>query len=187
MASSIPGAGSRSRSRSRSRSPSAGSPGATDTTDRTSVSGGDSTDDGFMDDSDGDTMAAAVPGQLSAEVRRLQRDHHQQGYIDGITAGRAEAVQDAFDSGYPVGAYLGYVVGDILGVLQGAADEAVQDQARSELLDLDALLAQIAWGREGLRLPAAGALDPAAVRRAIDQHPLVVKWTRVADALAPTL
>lgn len=54
-----------------------------------------------------------------SELPSLRRQHVTAGYRDGISASKAEHVQNGFDAGFPVGAQLGMRAGTILGILEG--------------------------------------------------------------------
>jgi hypothetical protein len=54
-----------------------------------------------------------------SDLPALRRQHVTAGYRDGISASKAENVQEGFDGGYPVGTQFGLRVGTILGILEG--------------------------------------------------------------------
>ncbi|KAL4884788.1 hypothetical protein BJY04DRAFT_170563 [Aspergillus karnatakaensis] len=54
-----------------------------------------------------------------SELPSLRRQHVTAGYRDGISASRAEHVQQGFDAGFPVGAQLGMRAGTIIGIIEG--------------------------------------------------------------------
>ncbi|KAL4873569.1 hypothetical protein BDV12DRAFT_160293 [Aspergillus spectabilis] len=54
-----------------------------------------------------------------SELPSLRRQHVTAGYRDGISASKAENVQQGFDAGFPVGAQLGMRAGTIIGIVEG--------------------------------------------------------------------
>lgn len=85
----------------------------------------DSSDDVWADDSDD------VPDP--SETTRLSRDHYNAGYLEGITKSKEGALQEGFDSGYPLGAQIGLQAGNILGKLQGLGLSELEKQAKDDL------------------------------------------------------
>ncbi|KAK9239911.1 hypothetical protein V1525DRAFT_397117 [Lipomyces kononenkoae] len=138
---------------------------------------------------------------VSPDLQRLQRDHSQQGYLDGITMGKPESVQQGFDSGYPFGAELGLQVGRVLGMLQGLRslaagikqrESSVDDlerRARSELLDIQNLFNSQYWRVD----ETTGDIFPRWVSDVeyktadssvvVAKHPVVHRWTDTVESL----
>ncbi|KAL8649703.1 MAG: hypothetical protein Q9210_004242 [Variospora velana] len=54
-----------------------------------------------------------------SDIPRLRSTHVTNGYRDGISASKDQALQPGFDEAYPLGAILGLRVGYVLGVLEG--------------------------------------------------------------------
>ncbi|KAK9369123.1 hypothetical protein V1509DRAFT_621203 [Lipomyces kononenkoae] len=138
---------------------------------------------------------------VSPDLQRLQRDHSQQGYLDGITKGKPESVQQGFDGGYPFGAELGLQVGRVLGMLQGLKSLAdgqkkressiddLERRARSELLDIQNLFSSQYWRVD----ETTGDILPSWVTEVeyktddfsatAAKHPMVHRWTDTVESL----
>ncbi|KAI4140618.1 MAG: hypothetical protein LQ341_003763 [Variospora aurantia] len=54
-----------------------------------------------------------------SDIPRLRSTHATNGYRDGISVSKDQALQPGFDEAYPLGAILGLRVGYVLGVLEG--------------------------------------------------------------------
>ncbi|KAK9489659.1 hypothetical protein V1508DRAFT_427333 [Lipomyces doorenjongii] len=138
---------------------------------------------------------------VSPDLQRLHRDHSQRGYLDGITKGKPESVQNAFDSGYPFGAELGLHIGRVLGMLQGLRSRAaslktweatvvdLERHARSELLDVQDLFSSHYWSVDatsGEILPrwvSENEYRNAEFSAVVAKHPLIHRWTDTVEAL----
>ncbi|KAL8756359.1 MAG: hypothetical protein Q9184_004532 [Pyrenodesmia sp. 2 TL-2023] len=131
-----------------------------------------------------------------SDVPRLRSTHVTNGYRDGISSSKDQALQPGFDEAYPLGAILGLRVGYILGVFEGlcnsyrSVEEAGQtgiqqnrkrlqellSQARDELR-IETLFGKEFWGSDGLW---AYEVDPseqdATFWEVADQHPVLRRW-----------
>ncbi|KAK4167251.1 hypothetical protein QBC43DRAFT_9817 [Cladorrhinum sp. PSN259] len=56
-----------------------------------------------------------------SDIPRLQQEHTNAGYRDGITFAKSQHVQSGFDEGYSLGATIGARAGQLLGLLEGLA------------------------------------------------------------------
>ncbi|KAK9463122.1 uncharacterized protein V1516DRAFT_672013 [Lipomyces oligophaga] len=150
------------------------------------------------------------PSTISPDIARLQREHSNQGYIDGVTSGKSRSVQKGFDSGYPLGAELGLLVGQILGILQGlltnplhlqssnnvstplsnSTISALDLSARNELLDLHSLFGDLYWNLD----PTSGMISPnwltgqssgLSNSEIASLHPVIHKWLEITSNLIP--
>ncbi|KAL8630757.1 hypothetical protein Q9189_003517 [Teloschistes chrysophthalmus] len=141
-----------------------------------------------------------------SDIPRLRSIHVTNGYREGITTAKEQALQPAFDEAYPLGAFLGLRAGYILGILEGlcsaygsasrqydAADgeaeevdkakeeeegrlKALLGQAREELR-IEHLFGKEFWGSDGLwAYDVQGSDDDITFREVADQHPVVRKW-----------
>ncbi|KAL9011091.1 MAG: hypothetical protein Q9173_004038 [Seirophora scorigena] len=57
-----------------------------------------------------------------SDIPRLRNTHITNGYRDGVSASKDQALQPGFDEAYPLGAILGLRVGYVLGVLEGLCE-----------------------------------------------------------------
>lgn len=64
--------------------------------------------------------------------REIERTHHKQGYLDGLSNAKELSLQDGFDEGFPSGAKLGIEVGRILSILL-CYDKNLFEQCKKEL------------------------------------------------------
>lgn len=55
---------------------------------------------------------------LERSTLHIQRKHHSEGYLAGVTSTKDSQLQNGFNYGYPHGAQMGLAVGKILGILQ---------------------------------------------------------------------
>lgn len=72
-----------------------------------------------------------VDGTL-IQNREIERTHHKQGYLDGLSNAKELSLQDGFDEGFPSGASLGIEVGKILSILL-CYDKDLFEQCKKEL------------------------------------------------------
>ncbi|KAK9480809.1 hypothetical protein V1514DRAFT_324519 [Lipomyces japonicus] len=141
---------------------------------------------------------------FSPDIERLRRDHTRQGYLDGITRGKPESVQKAFDDGYPLGAALGIQVGKIIGTLQGLKGlplksdklkskiNEIERVIRSELLDVQLIFGDKYWAVDSesgdvvplwLSRNISSSVDPGSLEIDASNHPLLRKWLSSVDLL----
>ena len=92
---------------------------------------------------------AVTDSETLSEYPHLHRTHHTLGYSDGMAAGRANAVQSAFDAAFPRGLSYGIRAGKVLGCLEFAfagrckpGEFTIMQAARREL-NMDNLIADI--------------------------------------------
>ncbi|KAK9465832.1 hypothetical protein V1512DRAFT_264838 [Lipomyces arxii] len=135
------------------------------------------------------------------DIRRLRRDHSQQGYVDGITQGKPASVQPAFDNGYPLGAEFGLQIGRLLGLLQGIRGkvcgmeelqreaESLEERVRDELLDVQIVFGGEYWKVDehtGDILPRWTELsntDETSRTELVRTHPLIQQWQKAIQSL----
>lgn len=95
------------------------------------------TDDIWAEDDDdyslNDTMPSSGQSHNVGDIPKLRREHHNAGYLEGISTTKEKYLQEGFDFGYPSGATIGLQVGQILGTLQGLGLHDVERVARREL------------------------------------------------------
>ncbi|KAK1596820.1 essential protein Yae1 [Colletotrichum navitas] len=138
----------------------------------------------------------APTGTHPGDIPRLQAEHTTAGYREGVTVAKAQSIQVGFDEGFSLGAELGSLAGQIVGILEGIAaalvgqDEAVvkaarkaSDDAKMELRT-DSIFAPAFWNTDGtwkfdVDEHAGEEILFSDVARA---HPLIQKWTKVANA-----
>lgn len=73
-------------------------------------------------ESDGDEIlntAGANRGELLSDLPTIKRQHMTDGYREGLAIGKAQVMQEGFDSGYPIGVQIAARAGVVLGVLEG--------------------------------------------------------------------
>lgn len=116
-------------------------------------------DDGLTDD----VWGSADENDHISSQAPLKREHFKNGYRDGITETKEEALQLGFDDGYPVGAVIGQQVGLILGTLQGLGLRDLEKAAHVELAP-ENLFSDEYWNVKTEKLYMG------------DVHPLVGKW-----------
>lgn len=90
------------------------------------------TDDIWADSDDGNTESH-VHSMQTSEIPKLRREHHNAGYLEGVTVSKDQYLQEGFDAGYPSGAVVGLQAGQILGTLQGLGLHDVEKIAKAEL------------------------------------------------------
>lgn len=62
----------------------------------------------------------------------IERAHHKQGYLDGLTQAKESSLQEGFDDAFPKGAQLGVEVGLLLAKAM-CTDEETFKRAKEEL------------------------------------------------------
>lgn len=141
------------------------------------------------------SVAPQHPSEPS-DIPRLRSTHVTNGYRDGISSSKDQALQPGFDEAYPLGAILGLRAGYILGVLEGLCSsyrsgegtgqagtredgkrsKELLLQARGEL-SIDTLFGKEYWGSDGMW---AYEVDPKEQEptfwEVVDQHPAVRRW-----------
>lgn len=141
-----------------------------------------------------------------SDIPRLRRIHVTNGYREGISWSKDQALQPGFDEAYPLGAILGLRVGYLLGMLEGLCsahrsgkpqangdDEKAEErmdgmraegsrirelwsQAREELR-IENLFGKEYWGSSGMWAYQVEAKEEdTTFWEVADQHPLVRKW-----------
>lgn len=102
---------------------------------------------------------AGEPGEL----KKVEREHGDAGYLEGITRSKEGAHQPGFDEGYVEGAELGVLVGNIIGAFQalGLAD---LEQAAMKELSPQNLFNPTYYSSEAKPLFEG------------TQHPLIMRW-----------
>ncbi|KAH6662195.1 essential protein Yae1 [Plectosphaerella plurivora] len=149
---------------------------------------------------DGAPRSAAHPSDMA----RLQAEHSTAGYREGLTDSKSHSIQAGFDEGFGLGAAIGAKAGLILGVLEGIANalantqdvsnhggEEAQDEAAKTLgdakkeLDIGRVFGPEYWNPDGTWKYDVGAEDDdgdVLFAHVADAHPLIAKWSAVADA-----
>ncbi|KAI4197666.1 MAG: hypothetical protein LQ346_002948 [Caloplaca aetnensis] len=131
-----------------------------------------------------------------SDVPRLRSIHVTNGYRDGISSSKDQALQPGFDEAYPLGAILGLRVGYILGVLEGLCgsyrleepaletgrredEKRVREllsQAREELI-IEKLFEKEYWGSDGMWAYDVHPKDEDPMFWEVaDQHPVMRRW-----------
>ncbi|KAL9577434.1 MAG: hypothetical protein Q9212_006366 [Teloschistes hypoglaucus] len=163
--------------------------------------------DVFSDSPPPSPQSTAAPHPTDpSDIPRLRSIHVTNGYREGITTAKEQALQPAFDEAYPLGASLGLRVGYILGILEGLCSafgsasrrfdaahgevekvgkakeeeeerlKALLGEAREEL-KIEKLFGKEFWGHDGLwAYDVRGSDDDITFREVADQHPVVRKW-----------
>lgn len=111
---------------------------------------------------------------VSKDIEALKRVHENRGYLDGITKGGEEGLQNGFDEGYPIGAQLAGIVGELIAdvVLRnslGQINEETKNNALSEL-KIEKILNSKYFD------PNLNITDPR-------NHPVIRKWSDYFDKL----
>ncbi|ODQ63315.1 hypothetical protein NADFUDRAFT_8805, partial [Nadsonia fulvescens var. elongata DSM 6958] len=112
---------------------------------------------------------------LGPSLKKVHRDHHTPGYLEGITKSKAEMLQPGFNTGYPIGGQIGKQVGYIIGVLQGLGLTEEEELARAEF-SVENLLKRVDDSNTGFWDENA---DP--IWEGI--HPVIAKWIDRVEAL----
>ncbi|KAI1818549.1 hypothetical protein GGS20DRAFT_594467 [Poronia punctata] len=135
---------------------------------------------------------------MSLDTRRLQAQHNSIGYREGITRGKASAIQAGFDQGYALGANIGLKAGQVLGLLEaisaalsksGDGDKRAAkllSQAADEL-NPERLFTSDYWAPDGTwTYPVTAPRDGGELTYPdiAEQHPLIAKWTGIAKQVA---
>ena len=139
--------------------------------------------------------AAENPSHPS-DVNRLQAEHTNAGYREGITVAKASSVQVGFDEGFTLGATIGLKAGQLLGTIE-AIFEALKGQpgdgaAAAEKLMADAredlstarVFGSDYWAPDGnwtYEVVAAAGDDQVLFSDVADAHPLIRKWSQIVD------
>ncbi|OHF03483.1 Yae1 protein [Colletotrichum orchidophilum] len=143
----------------------------------------------------------APTGTHPGDIPRLQAEHTNAGYREGISAAKAHSIQAGFDEGFSLGAEVGSVAGQIVGLLEGIAaaldggssqdDEVLSKEARKTLEDakaqlkIDSIFGSAYWNTDGTWKFDVGeerAGDEILFADVARAHPLIQKWQKVADA-----
>lgn len=124
------------------------------------------TDDIWADDDEYTSTSGQIKHQVG-ELPKLEREHHNAGYLDGITASKESYLQEGFDSGYPLGAAVGLEVGEILGTLQGLGMPDLERVAKSELSPEQLFSDKYYDEKDALARPKFNAAEG---------HPEVARW-----------
>ncbi|KAF5550315.1 abc1 containing protein [Fusarium mexicanum] len=155
---------------------------------------GPSSPTGFRHD---DESAQSHP----SDIRRLQTEHTTAGYREGIAVAKESSIQAGFDEGFSLGASVGVRAGQILGLLEGI-NEAVRGlneadssniaellkQAREEL-STQGLFTPEYWSEDGnwkYEVTTATGAEDVVFSDVADAHPLMRKWTKIADEQVTT-
>ncbi|KAI1424616.1 hypothetical protein F5Y12DRAFT_443453 [Xylaria sp. FL1777] len=143
--------------------------------------------------------ASATRGNsdMSLDTRRLRSQHNTVGYREGITAGKAASIQAGFDQGFSLGANIGIRAGQLLGLLEGisaalaeAGDSAHADALLSEAaaeLNPESIFTSEFWAPDGdwvYPVTASHEGGEIVYPNVAEQHPLILKWSRIARAEA---
>lgn len=108
-------------------------------------------------------------GPAPSSTTRVEREHHNSGYVEGITASKEKWLQPGFDGGYPTGAVLGMQVGQIIGTLQGLGLRDIETKATSDL-SIENIYSSKYWDKD-----ANPTFD--------GTHPLIEEWNAKVQAL----
>ncbi|TRX98500.1 hypothetical protein FHL15_000574 [Xylaria flabelliformis] len=140
--------------------------------------------------------AARDNSEISLDTQRLRAQHNTVGYREGITAGKAGSIQTGFDQGFSLGANIGMKAGQILGLLEGISAALAEAGPTDEVVRVQGLLSQATaelnpeslftpdyWASDGTwTYPITPLIDGDEVTYldVADQHPLILKWKRMA-------
>ncbi|KZZ93338.1 ABC1 domain containing protein [Moelleriella libera RCEF 2490] len=155
-------------------------------------------DDVFASGPESSSDVDVQNGSHLSEVPRLETEHTNAGYREGITAAKETSIQAGFDEGYSLGATLGSRAGQLLGLIEGIA-EALSDQsgeardaaaqlqteARKDLSAKSIFSAEF-WASDGNWNYQVNAADGSQIlfHDVANAHPLILKWSRLADEQA---
>ncbi|KXH37674.1 Yae1 protein [Colletotrichum nymphaeae SA-01] len=145
-----------------------------------------------------DAASAAAPmGTHPGDMPRLQAEHTNAGYREGISAAKAHSIQAGFDEGFSLGAEVGSLAGQIVGLFEGIAaaldghDEDSSKKARQTLdeakaeLKIDSIFGPAYWNTDGtwkFDVEGTNGGDEILFADVARAHPLIRKWQKVADA-----
>jgi hypothetical protein len=138
---------------------------------------------------------AAQGGAHPSDVRRLESEHVNAGYREGITVAKESSIQAGFDEGFSLGATVGLRAGQLLGLVEGIADavkgrldsatettDKLLKEAREELSTSRVFSAEY-WSPDGNWKYEVTAKDGDEIlfSDVAAGHPLIQKWTKVVD------
>lgn len=139
-----------------------------------------------LDDVFGSGPSAVIDSAVHpSDMHRLQTEHTNAGYLEGVTIAKEGSVQAGFDEGFSLGASVGLVAGQLLGVVEGVAEAAKNEdlvrEAREEL-SVGKIFAEKYWAEDGnwkYDVPS----DDVVFADVANAHPLVRKWNGIVDEL----
>lgn len=102
---------------------------------------------------------------VPSNVKKVEREHGDAGYLDGVTKAKIQSNQPGFDEGYIEGADIGLLVGRIIGTFQALGLSELESMALKELSPRE-LFCSTYYNEEARPLFSG------------NQHPLVVKWQK---------
>ncbi|KAL8829863.1 MAG: hypothetical protein Q9170_005986 [Blastenia crenularia] len=163
--------------------------------------------DVFSDSPPASPSSTAPYSSEPSDIPRLRSVHVTNGYREGISTSKDQALQPGFDEAYPLGAILGLRAGYALGILEGLCSvygthssgptgangnektsvnfgetegERLWEllvQARKEL-KLEILFGKDYWGSDGMwAYEVQGKEEEVTFWEVSNQHPVVRKWT----------
>lgn len=131
-----------------------------------------------------------------SDMRRLETEHSTAGYREGVSVAKESSMQAGFDEGFSLGASVGLRAGQLLGMLEGIADsmrgrddpDAVRvgellSEAREEL-SIGTIFKPDYWAEDGnwkYEVQPAQGEDEVVFIDVAEAHPLIRKWTAIAD------
>ncbi|EFZ01210.1 essential protein Yae1 [Metarhizium robertsii] len=153
-----------------------------------------------LDDVFGSTPASPAEPEAQtsshpSDIRRLETEHTNAGYREGITVAKEASIQGGFDEGFSLGATIGLRAGQLLGMVEGIADavkgrpgeaaetaEKLLNEARDELSTGKIFSAEY-WAPDGTWNYDVTAQDGDQILfpDVAAAHPLIQKWSRVVD------
>lgn len=155
----------------------------------------DQLDDVFGSAPASPTEPEAQSGSHPSDIRRLETEHTNAGYREGITVAKESSIQAGFDEGFSLGATIGARAGHLLGIVEGIADaikgqsgqaaeaaEQLLNAARDELSTAKIFSAEY-WAPDGNWNYDVTARDGDQVLfpDVAAAHPLIQKWSKTVD------
>ncbi|KHN98732.1 ABC1 domain containing protein [Metarhizium album ARSEF 1941] len=155
----------------------------------------DQLDDVFGSTPASPTEPEAPSGSHPSDMRRLEAEHTNAGYREGITAAKETSIQGGFDEGFSLGATIGLRAGQLLGMLEGIAEavrgqsgetsgaaERLLNEARDEL-GTSKMFSAAFWAPDGTWNYNVTAQDGDQIlfSDVAAAHPLIQKWSSIVD------
>ncbi|OAA45066.1 ABC1 domain containing protein [Metarhizium rileyi] len=155
----------------------------------------DQLDDVFGSPPASPNEAGAQSGFYPSDIRRLESEHTNAGYREGITVAKESNIQSGFDEGFSLGATIGLRAGQLLGMVEGIADaiesqsnEATEtaqkllNEARDDLSTAKIFSAEY-WAPDGNWNYDVTAEDGDEILfpDVAASHPLIQKWNKIVD------
>lgn len=108
--------------------------------------------------------------QEPGELRKIERDHGDAGFLEGITRSKEGAYQPGFDEGYTEGAELGIAVGQVIGAFQALDEKDLELEALKDLSPQN-LFNSTYYSSDAKPLFTG------------TQHPLLIRWRKRLESI----